>query len=86
MLADWVFLQPLEEEEPEESEIIVVDLKPKTHLKAKVFCCPKDMITQGVKAGDIVGFKKNRDYEMRLEDNTTVFRMRSEEMMYVEEA
>jgi co-chaperonin GroES (HSP10) len=86
MLADWVFLQPLEEEEPEESEIIVVDFKPKTHLKAKVFCCPKDMITQGVKAGDIVGFKKNRDYEMRLEDDTIVFRMRSEEMMYVEEA
>jgi DNA-binding transcriptional regulator PaaX len=44
------------------------------------------MITQGVKAGDIVGFKKNRDYEMRLEDDTIVFRMRSEEMMYVEEA
>jgi len=88
MLADWVFLQPLEEEEPEEKEgeIIMVDFKPKTHLKAKVFCCPKDMITQGVKPGDIVGFKKNRDYEMRLEDGTTVFRMRSEEMMYVEEA
>tara|TARA_Y100001937_G_scaffold10764_1_gene13077 strand:- start:1043 stop:1633 length:591 start_codon:yes stop_codon:yes gene_type:complete len=86
MLADWVFLQPIEEEEPEESEIIIVDLKPKTHLKAKVFCCPEDMITQGVKQGDIVGFKKNRDYEMRLEDDTTVFRMRSEEMMYVEES
>jgi len=85
MLADWVFLQPIEEEKKKDSEIIeIVDLKPKTHLKAKVFCCPKDMITQGVKPGDIVGFKQNRDYEMKLEDETVVFRMRSEDMMYVQ--
>ena len=85
MLADWVFLQPMEEEEEKQSDIIeVVDLKPKSHLKAKVFCCPKDMITQGVQPGDIVGFKQNRDYEMKLEDETVVFRMRSEDMMYVQ--
>ena len=87
MLVDWVFLQPLEEEkEDDDSFIEIIDLKPKTHLKAKVFCCPKDMITQGVRPGDVVGFKQNRDYEMKLEDETVVFRMRSEEMMYVEEA
>ena len=84
MLADWVFLQPIEEEKQHNEFIEIVDLKPKTHLKAKVFCCPKDMITQGVKPGDIVGFKQNRDYEMKLEDETVVFRMRSEDMMYVQ--
>ena len=84
MLADWVFLQPIEEEKQHNDFIEIVDLKPKTHLKAKVFCCPKDMITQGVKPGDIVGFKQNRDYEMKLEDETVVFRMRSEDMMYVQ--
>ena len=42
------------------------------------------MITQGVQPGDIVGFKQNRDYEMKLEDETVVFRMRSEDMMYVQ--
>ncbi|MAL74435.1 MAG: hypothetical protein CMM62_05625 [Rhodospirillaceae bacterium] len=84
MLADWVFLQPIEEEKQDNEFIEIVDLKPKTHLKAKVFCCPKDMITQGVKPGDIVGFKQNRDYEMKLEDETVVFRMRSEDMMYVQ--
>ena len=36
----------------------------------------------GVKKGDVVGFKKNRDYRIKIEDKE-YFRTRVEDLMYV---
>ena len=41
MLADWVFLQPLEEEKKDESTIEVVKFEKDPTIKAKVFCWPR---------------------------------------------
>ncbi len=84
MLADWVFLQPLEEEKKDDSAIEIVKLEKEPTVKAKVFCCPENMITQGVEPGDVVGFLPGRDYRIKLDNDEVVYRMRSEEMMYVE--
>ena len=85
MLADWVFLQPLEEEKKDESTIEVVKFEKDPTIKAKVFCCPENMITQGVEPGDVVGFLPGRDYRIKLDNDEVVYRMRSEEMMYVDD-
>ena len=37
----------------------------------------------GVDVGDVVGIKKNRDYEITIDDKK-YFRVRAEDMMYVE--
>ena len=38
----------------------------------------------GVKKGDIVGFKKNHDYEVDI-DGEKYFRVRTEDLLYVKE-
>jgi co-chaperonin GroES (HSP10) len=38
----------------------------------------------GLKKGDVVGLKKNRDYEITIDGNK-YFRVRAEDILYVEE-
>ena len=67
-----------------QSDIIeIVDLQEKLPTKAEVVYTCEEADTMGVKAGDIVGFKQNRDYRITI-DGTEYFRTRAEDLMYVE--
>ena len=86
MLADWVFLEPIEEEEDEEvtdAGIIVVSLEEKKEVEARIVTPSQYMIEQGVKKGDIVGFLPDRDYKMKLDDDSIVYRMTDDDVLYV---
>jgi len=84
-LAGWALLEFVEQKELEvKSDIIhVIDNKEKLPTKGVVsFNSPwlKDL---GVKKGDIVGFKQNRDYRITI-DGVEYFRTRAEDLMYAE--
>ena len=85
-LAGWTLLEPVGEPEPgEQSDLIeVVKLVDSPVRTARVpFDCDatKEL---GIKKGDVVGLKKNRDYEIKI-DGKTYFRVRAEDILYVEE-
>lgn len=78
-LFGWALLEPYEEEEEKESEIIeVVKLKQSPVTKGKVAFGVKEM---GLKKGDIVGFKKNRDYRIKI-DGKEYYRVAATELLY----
>lgn len=85
MLADWVFLEPLEEEEEEvtDSGIVLVSLEKKKEVEARIVTPSQYMIEQGVKKGDVVGFLPDRDYKMKLDDGSIVYRMTDDDVLYV---
>ena len=85
MLADWVFLEPLEKEEEEVSDggIIMVSLEEKKEVEARIVTPSQYMIEQGVKKGDVVGFLPDRDYKMKLDDGSIVYRMTDDDVLYV---
>ena len=41
------------------------------------------MIKEGVVKGDVVGFLKDRDYKMVLDDSSVVYRMMADDIPYV---
>ena len=82
-LDGWSLLLPVEEE-VEETEIEVVSFKEKLPTKGKVAFDSKDLKAVGVKKGDVVCFKENRDYRIKI-DGTEYYRTRVEDLMYVEE-
>ena len=80
-LAGWSLLEPVEEEEEVES-IIFMEKKEDLPTKARVSFNAPWLKELGVKKGDVVGFKKNRDYRIKIEDKE-YFRTRVEDLMYV---
>ena len=83
-LAGWALLEGVEEPEEKESSIIdVVKLKDKPVTKGMVAFTPPWVEVLGLKIGDIVGFRKNIDYRISIE-GTEYYRIRSEDLMYVE--
>ena len=84
-LAGWALLEFIEQEELKvKSDIIhVVDNKEKSPTKGIVsFDC--DWLKElGVKKGDVVGFKQNRDYRLKI-DGKEYYRTRAEDLLYVE--
>ena len=84
-LAGWALLEFIEQEELEtKSDLIhVIDNKEKLPTKGIVsFDC--DWLKElGVKKGDVVGFKQNRDYRLKI-DGKEYYRTRAEDLMYVE--
>jgi len=90
MLSEWVFVQPVEEEVEEEvtASGIIIDLKVKERdeREAVVFMPHKQLMKQGVKVGDVVGFDKDSDYKMKLDDESIVYRMRLDDISYVKTA
>jgi len=84
-LAGWALLEFVEQEELEvKSDIIhVIDNKEKLPTKGIVsFDC--DWLKElGVKKGDVVGFKQNRDYRLKI-DGKEYYRTRAEDLLYVE--
>ena len=82
-LAGWCLLKAMEQEEAKDSVIEVVSLKENLPTKARVAYLCKEGEELGVKPGDVVGFKQNRDYRIKI-DGTEYFRVRAEDLMYVE--
>jgi len=83
-LAGWSLLKPVDQKAEVVSEIIEVvstdDQKLPTRAEV-AFDAPwlEDL---GVKKGDVVGFKKNRDYRITI-DGQEYYRTRAEDLMYV---
>ena len=83
-LGSWSLLEPVEEEEVQESEIIeVVKLSKKPTTRGRVAFTSSGIEEVGLKVGDVVGFKKNMDYRIKI-DGKEYYRTRVEDLMYKE--
>ena len=83
-LSGWSLLEPVEEEEVQESEIIeVVKLKQKPTTRGRVAFTSSGVEEVGLKVGDVVGFKENRDYRIKI-DGKEYYRTRIQDLMYKE--
>ena len=81
-LAGWCLLEAIEEEEEEKGIIEVVSLKEKLPTTAKAVYLCEEAKEMGVKPGDVVGFKQNRDYRIKI-DGKEYFRTRAVDLMYI---
>jgi len=83
-LAGWSLLEGVEEHEEKESDIIeVVKLKDKPVTKGMVAFQAPWVEELGLKVGDVVGFKKNMDYRIKI-DGKEYYRTPADRLMYVE--
>lgn len=85
-LFGWSLLEPVEEEEEEfPSDLVeMVQLAEKLPTKGRVAFNSDQLAEIGVKVGDVVGFKENRDYRIKI-DGKEYYRTRVEDLLYVEE-
>jgi co-chaperonin GroES (HSP10) len=81
-LAGWCLLEAIEEEEDDNGIIEVVSLKEKLPTTGKVAYMCDEAEYLGIEPGDIVGFKENRDYRIKI-DGVEYYRTRAEDLMYV---
>ena len=90
MLGDWLFVEPAEVEKVDkvtDSGIVTeLGINVKDRDVATVVAPTEYLKVQGVKAGDRVGFSKDADYKMKLDDGSIVFRMTEDHLLYVEES
>ena len=84
-LTGWSLLEPVEQEELKtKSDVIeVVELKEKLPTKGRVAFTSSGIKELGLKVGDVVGFKENRDYRIEI-DGKEYYRTRIEDLLYVE--
>jgi len=83
-LAGWSLLEPVEEEEVQESETIkVVKLKEEPTTRGRVAFTSSGIEEVGLEVGDVVGFKKNMDYRIKI-DGKEYYRTRIQDLMYKE--
>lgn len=84
-LFGWSLLEPVEEEEEESSSgLIQVKLNEKLPTSGRVAFASEELDELGVGVGDIVGFKQNRDYRIKI-DGKEYYRTRTEDLLYVKE-
>ncbi len=83
-LDGWSLLLPVEEEKEEGGAIELISLKESLPVKGRVAFDSKHLKAIDVKKGDIVYFKENRDYRIKI-DGKEYYRTRVEDLMYVEE-
>lgn len=79
-LAGWCLLEAVEEEE-ESSIIEVVSLKEKLPTRGRVVYMCSEAEHLDIESGDVVGFKENRDYRIKI-DGKEYYRTRAEDLMY----
>ena len=87
MLCDWLFVEPVEEEQEDtEHNGIVTELESfkKARDVARVYMPHPELEEQGVRVGDVVGFDKHADYKIKLDNGDIVYRMRVSNISYVE--
>jgi len=83
-LAGWSLLEGVEEEEEQLSDIIeVVKLKEEPVTKGMVAFQAPWVEELGLEVGDVVGFKKNMDYRIKI-DGKEYYRTPVDRLMYVE--
>ena len=83
-LTGWSLLEPVEEEDKAKSDVIeIVQLKEKLPTKGRVAFTSSGIEEIGLKVGDVVGFKENRDYRIKI-DGKEYYRTRIEDLLYVE--
>ena len=83
-LAGWSLLEPVEEEEVQESETIkVVKLKEEPTTRGRVAFTSSGIEEVGLEVGDVVGFIKNMDYRITI-DGKEYYRTRIQDLMYKE--
>ena len=84
-LAGWCLLEYVRQEELELSSDIleVVESSEILPTKGRVAYLSEEGKILGIKPGDVVGFKQNRDYRITIE-GTEYYRTRAEDLMYVE--
>ena len=86
-LGGWALLTPVEDhsEDDVKSDVIeIVKLTESPVRKARIAFDAPWLEELGVSCGDVVGIKKNRDYEITI-DGVKYFRVRVEDILYVEE-
>ena len=86
-LGGWTLLSPVEEgpDPGDQSDLIeLVKLTDSPVRKARVAFNAPWVEELGLSVGDVVGIKKNRDYELTI-DGDKYFRVRAEDILYVEE-
>jgi co-chaperonin GroES (HSP10) len=83
-LFGWSLLEPVEEEEEFPNDLIeMVQLTEKLPTKGRVAFESEELNDIGVEVGDVVGFKENRDYRIKI-DGKEYYRTRVEDLLYVE--
>jgi len=81
-LYGWALLEPTEEDsEGPEGEIEVVKLDENPVTQGVVSFSTKELDEIGVSDGDVVGFKKNRDYRIKI-DGKEYYRVAVSELLY----
>ena len=84
-LAGWSLLEPVEQNSELSSDLIeIVSLKEKLPTQGRVAFMAEWIEELGLKVGDVVGFKENRDYRIKI-DGKEYYRTRAEDLMYVVE-
>ena len=84
LLGGWTLLKPVEEpEDVGEAIIEVIQLEESDKLKGELAFESKHTGDLGIKKGDIVGFKKNMDYRIVIDDQE-YYRVRAEDLLYAE--
>ena len=84
-LFGWSLLEPVEEKEESLSELIEnVTLREKLPTSGRVAFASEELDELGVGVGDVVGFKENRDYRIKI-DGKEYYRTRTEDLLYVKE-
>jgi len=83
-LAGWSLLERVEEREEKQSDVIdVVKLKDSPVTKGMVSFTPPWVEELNLQVGDVVGFRKNMDYRITIEEKE-YYRVRAEDLMYKE--
>lgn len=86
MFADWIFVTAEEQEKEEKTESgLFVPKAKQMPSEGNVLIANQELESWGVKVGDRVGFTKNSDYLMQLNDGRKVWRMRNTDLNYVKE-
>lgn len=86
MLGDWCFVLPPDEPQAETtSSGIILSIEEEPKLEGELLALPEDSEWIGTKSGDVVGYTKNSQYHMELQDGTVVYRMRITELVYAKE-
>lgn len=82
-LAGWSLLEEVEEEADLKSDVIDLGtVKKKSPTSGRVAFDAPWLEELGVHSGDVVGFKENRDYRIKI-DGKEYYRTRAEDLMYI---
>tara|TARA_R110002012_G_scaffold262581_1_gene444893 strand:- start:44 stop:619 length:576 start_codon:yes stop_codon:yes gene_type:complete len=81
-LSTWSILSPCFEDDLESEVFEVITLEKKLPTRGVVAFDSENLKELGVKKGDTVGFKENRDYRFKIQGEE-YYRTRCEDLMYV---